>query len=62
MNHYGFRCKMFSPYKPITNYERLISKSPEGLAEWLDAIAPHKKWALFLEGRTWLDWLKQEAN
>ena len=39
--------------KPITNYDRIISKTPEELAEWLEAHC-------YQYG--WLDWLKQEVK
>lgn len=47
---------------PLTNYDRLISKTPEEMAEWIEDIAPHKRFAFFLNWKTWLDWLKQEAT
>jgi hypothetical protein len=52
----------FQYAKPITNYDRIISKTPEELAEWIEDIAPHQSFAFFLNGKTWLDWLKQEAT
>ena len=37
-----FRCPAFSPKpNPITNYDLLISKTPEELAEWIADILNH---------------------
>lgn len=54
------RCGNEEP-KPITNYDRIISKSPEEMAEWLCDIAG---WLPEYEGRMHpiLEWLKQEAT
>ena len=51
--------------KPITNYDRIISKTPEELAEWLVLVEQRilemqpalERPALY---KDWLDWLKQE--
>lgn len=59
------------PPKPITNYDRLVSKSPEELAEWLanqvdcQYCSVRSEWCTENEAacrRNWLDWLKQEAS
>lgn len=44
------------PSNPVTNYDRLISKTPEELAEWIAKRAPGTY------ASRWLDWLKQEAT
>lgn len=36
--------------------------SDEELAEFIESIAPAKGWSWFLQNRTWLDWLKKEAD
>lgn len=57
------------PYStpPLTNYDRIISKTPEELAEWIyqvqDGDAYQKENFLPpLSKSWWLDWLKKEAN
>lgn len=58
----------------VTNFDRLISKSPEDLADWLDLLMPDKCPPTFKHVFTpectfengcrdcWLDWLKSEAD
>ena len=57
--------------KLITNYDRIISKTPEELAEWIAEIADHgggrcAPGCYDCTAKTcesaWPDWLKQEAN
>lgn len=49
--------------QPKTNYDRLISKSPEKLAAW---IADHPVVSEYDENnpkhKSWLDWLKSPAE
>ena len=49
------------PRKPMTNYDRLISKSPEELAEWLSDVAG---WLSGYEGKVHpiLKWLKSPVE
>lgn len=54
--------------KPLTNYDRLISKTPEEMAEWLgdkDTCPPGACKHMY-DGvdcpECWLEWLKQEAT
>lgn len=55
-------CSRYEKRKPITNYDLLIRKTPEELADWV--------WGVETAGRAygprgkkaWLDWLKQEAK
>lgn len=50
-------------YEGKTNYDRIVSKSPEELAEWIidDLIEPG--YYTHEQGfKIWLDWLKQEAK
>ena len=66
------------PIKPaketsvITNYDRIVSKSPEELAKWLSYLAPCCHCEAVPEEKNqvihphncyekWFDWLKQEA-
>lgn len=59
--------------KPITNYDRLISKTPEEMAKTCsdyvschDCPIPYCKHRFTMERigcqANWLDWLKQEAT
>ena len=52
--------------KPITNYDRIISKTPEELAaqivEWIEGIDPISGTLYDNDADGWLDWLKQEAT
>ena len=60
--------------KPLTNYDRLISKTPEELAEWFcrvqfragDVCPPEHGWTLcqYAEGckDCWLSWLKSPVE
>lgn len=42
---------------PETNYDRIIRKTPEELAEWLDNNTYR-----FPIYKDWLDWLRQEVE
>lgn len=42
---------------PVTNYDRLISKSPEELAKWLERNTHYQNGDM-----PWEVWLRQEAN
>lgn len=46
--------------KPITNYDRVIRKTPEELAEWLSCNCTGDGYGNSAED--WLDWLRQEAE
>lgn len=72
-NHYFRRedfpmCVLDRTKKPITNYDRLVSKSPEELAEWLgdtDACPPGECTHFYDDvdcPACWLDWLKKEVK
>lgn len=66
-------CDRWEP-KPVTNYDRLVSKSPEELAEWLAEVLFHcsnticdKKCPMYKcccdqPSNNIEDWLKQEAE
>lgn len=56
-------CPAYSPKpKPITNYDRIISKTPEELAEYLFIKTCEDGFPQFTTKNDWLDWLKQEAE
>ena len=40
-----------------TNYDTVINKSIEEMAEWLDTVD-----TVFWDKETWLKWLKKEAD
>lgn len=44
-----------------TNGERIREMTDEELATILEIIAKNDDWDYWLDGKTWLDWLKQEA-
>ena len=49
--------------KPITNYDRIVSKSPEELAEWIAGDVLNLRYAaLEMATEAWLDWLRKEAE
>lgn len=66
-------CDRWEP-KPVTNYDRLVSKSPEELAEWVSKLAdccsndycgrscPLHALCWSKSNETALDWLRQEAE
>ena len=47
----------------LTNYDRLISKTPEELAEYLSSIC-YDFWKMFVDDpkKMWLDWLKSPVE
>ena len=47
----------YEDYKPITNYDRIVSKTPEEMADFLDKIDP-----VFWTRDVWLSWLQKEAE
>ena len=57
---------------PTTNYDRIISKTPEELADFLWSIGANPATGNYYlngkllfscaDGNGWLDWLKQEAT
>lgn len=51
-----------SKHKPQTNYDRIISKSPEELSEWIaGGVLNLTGGSLKMATEAWLDWLKREA-
>lgn len=73
---YITKCSVYCSPKPVTNYDRIVSKTPEELAEWIERIRVlcaneycgkacplHEVCFSFAEQPTeMLDWLKQEAK
>lgn len=75
----SYECSTYRSYKPIpvTNYDRIISKTPEELATWIDDYAAyawcpvdapidqetHECWVHDGDCRLCiLDWLRKEAT
>jgi hypothetical protein len=48
--------------KPQTNADRIRAMTDEELAEWLESLTTSSGWTFLLFGKSWLDWLKQEAT
>lgn len=46
----------------VTNYDRLVSKTPEEMAEYLYVKTCVDAFPQFISINGWLDWLKQEAT
>lgn len=46
--------------KPLTNYDQLISKTPEELAYFMSGLSP--SFMRFTVKAAWLNWLKQEVE
>lgn len=65
-------CEECRFFKPITNYDLLIRKTPEEMAEFLWSIgASPYNGAVYINGKPifstadgnkWLDWLKEEGE
>lgn len=48
---------------PVTNYDRIVSKTPEELAEWIaGGVLNLTGGSLEMATEAWADWLKQEAT
>lgn len=54
-------CSGYTNQKPQTNYDLLISKTPEELAEWLDNIGTAFEPETIVSQQGWLAWMKQEV-
>lgn len=48
--------------KPITRGDQLRAMSDEELADWFETFAPSGTYQFWLNGKTWLQWLRQEAE
>lgn len=61
-DNYDFIVQYREP-EPMTNYDRLISKTPEELAEYLSSIC-YDFWKMFVDDpkKMWLDWLKSPVD
>lgn len=44
-----------------TNADNLRAMTDEELAEFINKLAPANGWAWWLDGKSWFDWMKQEA-
>lgn len=49
-------------YRGKTNADKIRQMTDEELASFMEALSPHNKWSIFLDGKRWLDWLKQEVE
>lgn len=50
-------------FDAMTNYERIKSKAPEELAEWIaGSVLNLTGGALKMATEAWLDWLRKEAE
>lgn len=45
-----------------TRADRIRAMPDEELAAFIEDIAPHDEWSFWLDGKTWLDWLKSPAE
>ena len=61
---HAFCCNMNScEGRKMSNYDRIISKSPEELAEWIaGGILNLTGGSLKMATEAWLDWLREEAK
>ena len=57
----GVKCYGYEPPRK-THADKLRAMSDEELAELIEQYEPHEAWSFYLDGRTWLDWLRQEAS
>ena len=49
--------------KPITNYDRIVSKTPEELAEWIaGGVLNLTGGSLKMATEAWAAWLRNEAS
>ena len=61
---HAFCCNMNTcEGRKMTNYDRIVSKTPEELAEWIaGGVLNLAGGALKMATEAWLDWLRQEAE
>lgn len=59
-------CSVYKQYKPkpkpITHGDQLRAMSDEELAAWIETFAPSGTFQFWLNGKTWLQWMRQEAG
>lgn len=53
--------RRFNP-KPVTNYDRIISKTPEELSRWIWAVQSGINHEDIVSTDGWLNWLKKEVE
>lgn len=56
------KCPNWTLQKPDTNYDRIIRKKPEQLAEWLNEMETVARYYGPKGKAAWLKWLNQEAR
>lgn len=67
-NAYCLMCDSGEYFKPLTNYDRIVSKSIEELAEWIINAVNADIFRVEVLGThphgvdDWLDWLKEEVQ
>lgn len=49
-------------FRPITNYRRLVAKSPKELAEWINGVESNARYYGPKGKDVWLKWLQQEVD
>ena len=48
--------------QPRTQADRIRAMNDEELDDFIEEIAPHGNWSLFLDGRRWIDWLREPVG
>ena len=61
LNYDGDNCRRSRTVEP-TNADRIRAMTDKELAEWIEEISLHTEWTFYLQGGTWLDWLKKETE
>lgn len=46
----------------MSNADRIRAMTDEELAEWIEGLSASRDCTYWLGGKSWLDWLKQEAD
>lgn len=59
---YKSPCSECLRYKTLTRDDKIRAMSDDELAELLESISPHTDWSWYLNGKTWLGWLKTEQE
>ena len=48
--------------KPRNHFEEIKAMSAEELAEIFETLCPSLNWTIALNGKSWLEWLKEESK
>lgn len=54
--------RYFGKHLPQSKADRIRAMSDEELAAWIETFAPSGTFQFWLNGKTWLQWLRQEAG